>query len=53
MLKKLLISAIHWFEFPRFDLYDYDKEIEEYNITLTPEEVNIITTYMIVEWLGQ
>lgn len=25
----------------------------QFNISLTPEEINIIATYMIVEWLGQ
>ena len=31
----------------------YNEELEEYNISLTTEEQNIIATYMIVEWLGQ
>jgi len=53
MLKKLLISAIHWFEFPRHDISNYDDEAEVFNIELTREEVNIIATYMVVEWLGQ
>ena len=50
---ELLQSALHWFEFPRFNLYDYDLELEEYNIDLTIEEINILATYMVVEWLGQ
>ena len=53
MLLELFENSLHWFEFPRFNIYDYDKEIEEYNISLTLEEINIISTYMIVEWLGQ
>lgn len=75
LLKELLLSAIHKFEFPRFDITDYafetetttvmpglDKNFEavvkvadegHFNCELTPEEVNIIATYMIVEWLGQ
>ena len=53
MLKSLFLNAIHFFEFPRQDIYDFNAEEELYNITLTSEEINIIATYMIVEWLGQ
>ena len=49
----LFQNAISWFEFPRFDIYDYDKELQEYNCTLTQEEAKIISLYMVVEWLGQ
>ena len=50
---QLFENALPWFEFPRFNLYDYSPILEEYNINLTKEEINIIATYMIVEWLGQ
>lgn len=53
MLEELLMSALHWFEFPRVNIFDYDKEIREFNINLSNEEINIIATYMIVEWIGQ
>lgn len=77
LLQDLLISAIQKFEFPRFDITNYEIEyIEEettycgiesgnqevpafiygggcFNEGLTPEEINILSTYMIVEWLGQ
>ena len=53
MLEELLVSALHWFEFPRVNIFDYDKEIREFNINLSNEEINIIATYMIVEWVGQ
>ena len=53
MLFSLFQNALPWFEFPRFNLYDFDKELMEYNCTLTNEEIKIIATYMIVEWLGQ
>lgn len=77
ILEELLLSAIHKFEFPRFDITNYDfSEIEDvetyqgvesgneeveariynegcFNIKLTAEEINILATYMIVEWLGQ
>jgi hypothetical protein len=35
------------------NIYDYNEELEEYNISLTTEEQNIIATYMIVGWLSQ
>lgn len=65
ILEELLISALPKFEFPRQNL-DYEvKETqgfdEQGNIAiqygfvnkLTKEEINIISTYMIVEWIGQ
>lgn len=53
MLEELLMSALHWFEFPRVNIFDYDREIREFNVSLSNEETNIIATYMIVEWIGQ
>lgn len=53
MLFELFKSALPWFEFPRFNLYDYDIDLEAYNPTLTQEEIKIISIYMIVEWIGQ
>lgn len=53
LLKELFLNSLHWFEFPRQDIYDYNFESESYNISLTTEEQNIIATYMVVEWLGQ
>ena len=77
MLEELLLSAIQKFEFPRFDITDYETsyldEVGEYsgedsdgndavayiyggghfNNVLTQEEINIIATYMVVDWLGQ
>ena len=53
LTKELFESSLIHFEFPRQDIYDYDLMLEEYNIDLTKEEINIIATYMIVEWLGQ
>lgn len=50
---ELFENSLHWFEFPRVDIYDYDIALEEYNIDLSKEEINIIATYMIVEWIGQ
>lgn len=53
LLKELLLNSLHNFEFPRVDIYNYNEDIEEFNISLTAEEQNIIATYMIVEWLSQ
>ena len=53
MLFDLFQSALPWFEFPRINLYDYDMDLEAYNMTLTREEIKIIAIYMVVEWLGQ
>lgn len=50
---ELFENALHWFEFPRVNIYDYSPDVGEYNIELSREEINIIATYMIVEWLGQ
>lgn len=53
MLFELFEKSLHFFEFPRVDIYDYNTELEEYNIVLSREEINIISTYMVVCWLGQ
>lgn len=53
LLKEIFLNSLHNFEFPRVDLYNYNEDLEEYNIYLSAEEQNIIATYMIVEWLSQ
>lgn len=53
LLKELLLSAIPWFEFPKQNISNYSVDLEEFNLELTPEEINILSTYMVVEWLGQ
>lgn len=77
MLQELLVSSIHWFEFPRININDYEeneiidediycgKESEDkpvkaiiyggghFNVPLTAEEINVLSTYMVVEWMGQ
>ena len=63
ILQELLLSAIHYFEFPKQSL-EYKEITEEdeedlpfttpYFINkLTPQEINILATYMVVQWLGQ
>lgn len=53
MLFELFEKSLHFFEFPRVNIYNYNMELEEYNIVLSREEINIISTYMVVCWLGQ
>ena len=53
LLQSLFENSLHWFEFPRFDLYSYDLTLGAYPTTLTNEEINILATYMVVEWMGQ
>ena len=49
LVEELLNTALHKFEFPRFDITDIDKEEKCFNTILTSEEINILSTYMIVE----
>ena len=49
--KSILLSAIPGFEFPRFNLYDYDEEAESYRADLTGEEINIFSYLMMMEWV--
>ena len=53
ILFELFESALPNFEFPRLDIYSYSEEMDGYDIRLSKEEINIIATYMVVEWLGQ
>lgn len=66
ILRQLLLAAIPKFEFPRQSLeYGYltgiktigDRQVREsfqgFLNPLTLEQINILSTYMIVEWLGQ
>lgn len=77
MLQDLLLNAIPRFEFPKFDITDYEeghwedlgmyngvesdyKEVPAigwiggaFNCQLTQEEINILATCMVIEWLGQ
>lgn len=49
IVRPLLLSAIQNFEFPRISLeYEEDSFLYE----LEQEEINILATYMIVEWVG-
>lgn len=50
-LKNILLDAIPGFEFPRFPLYDFDPDAEEFSCTLTSEEINIFALLMYNVWL--
>ena len=63
--RELLLTAVHKFEFPRTPLVyklNHHEETDANGNTymegafkgrLIPEEINILATYMVVEWLGQ
>ena len=63
LLRELLLSSIHKFEFPRqslnYELIKIRKEDDSIVLNwsfinkLTYQEINILSNYMIVEWLGQ
>lgn len=50
---QFLLDAIPYFEFPRFQLYNYDEIAEQYNCDLTVEEVNILALLMKTAWLDR
>lgn len=50
-VKQFLLDAIPFFEFPRFQLYNYDEELEQYNVDLTIEEIHILALLMKTAWL--
>ena len=53
LLEELMFNALPWFEFPRVNIHDYDVEAKYFRSVLSDDEINIIATYMVVEWLGQ
>lgn len=53
MVQELLLSALSWFEFPRVDINNYSLVEGCFNVALSLDEINIISTYMVKEWLGQ
>lgn len=50
-LKNIILDAIPGFEFPRFPLYDFDADQEEFGSHLTSEEINIIALLMLNVWV--
>lgn len=52
-IKNILIDSIPSFEFPHFNIYDYDKDSESYNVDLTEEEIDILATLMVLAWINR
>ena len=52
ILTKYIKSALVKFKVCKKDLSDRDDNIKTFNITLTEEEVEILATLMVVEWLS-
>lgn len=50
-VKNILLDSIPGFEFPRFPLYDFDANSEQFNFILTREEINIFALLMYNTWL--
>ena len=50
--EELLMSALPHFEFPRKDIFNFDRENQVFNVDLSLEEINIIAVYMMVEWFS-
>lgn len=49
----LLNQAILEFKYPRVDIADKDDEAQEFNVTLTNAEIQIISEAMKLKWLEQ
>lgn len=52
-LQEYLLAAVQLFEFPRVDLTNFDTDLEQFNITLSYEEKNILAVYMLQPWFDQ
>ena len=50
--KQILLDAIPYFEFPRFQLYAFDEEKETYKINLTDELFMHPSNYYLLDWIG-
>ena len=52
MLEEILMAALPHFEFPRQDIFDVDIYKKRFKCALTQEEIRIIRSYMVVEWIN-
>lgn len=52
ILEELLMAALPHFEFPRQDIFNLDKYNKRFKCLLTTEEIRIIRSYMVVEWIN-
>ena len=52
ILEELLMAALPHFEFPRQDIFNLDRYKKRFKCLLTAEEIRIIRSYMVVEWIN-
>ena len=52
ILEELLMAALPHFEFPRQDIFNLDRYNKRFKCLLTVEEIRIIRSYMVVEWIN-
>lgn len=52
MLEEILMAALPHFEFPRQEIFDVDLYRKRFKCLLTQEEIRIIRSYMVVEWIN-
>lgn len=52
ILEELLMAALPHFEFPRQDIFNLDRYNKKFKCLLTAEEIRIIRSYMVVEWIN-
>ena len=52
ILEELLMAALPHFELPRQDIFNVDNYHKRFKCLLTVEEIRIIRSYMVVEWIN-
>ena len=52
ILEELLMAALPHFELPRQDIFNLDRYNKRFKCLLTAEEIRIIRSYMVVEWIN-
>lgn len=52
ILEEILMAALPHFEFPRQDIFNVDYYNKCFKCKLTVEEIRIIRSYMVVEWIN-
>lgn len=52
ILEELLMAGLPHFEFPRQDIFNLDRYNKRFKCLLTAEEIRIIRSYMVVEWIN-
>lgn len=52
ILEELLMAALPHFELPRQDIFNVDNYNKRFKCLLTAEEIRIIRSYMVVEWIN-